>query len=489
VEVTVYLRRAAPLAGQRDPAGHAPARVRRQELATRHGATAADVAAVEAFAVEQGLEIVRSEPGQRRVVLAGTAAALGAAFGVELGRYDHPAGNFRGRSGPVHVPSRLADVIEGVFGLDDRPQARPRLRRHAGSARPADTGGGAGLTPLQVAQAYRFPGGSTGSGQCIGIIELGGGYDPVDLDVYFRGLGLTPPGVSAVSVDGATNSPTGDENGPDVEVMLDIEVAGAVAPDASIVVYFAPNDDRGFLDAVTTAVHDTTHRPSVISISWGAAESRWSAQAMASMDQAFQDAAAAGVTVCCASGDDGSADGVDDGLAHADFPASSPFTLACGGTRLDVTAGAASEAVWNDEFGATGGGVSDAFDLPAWQAGIGAPASANPGGRVGRGVPDVSSNADPATGYLIRAEGKPMQVGGTSAAAPLWAGLIARLNELVEEPLGYLNPQFQGLLEQADVTRDVTGGNNGAYAARSGWDACTGWGSPDGEAWAAALIY
>ena len=157
------------------------------------------------------------------------------------------------------------------------------------------------------------------------MIELGGGYRPADLDAYFKSLGLTTPVVTAVSVDHLQNTPTGDANGPDGEVMLDIEVIGAIAPQAKIAVYFAPNTDAGFLDAITTAIHDTTNQPSVISISWGGAESTWTSQAMTAMDEAFQAAAALGITVCAASGDNGSSDAVSDGGDHVDFPASSPF--------------------------------------------------------------------------------------------------------------------------------------------------------------------
>jgi kumamolisin len=254
-----------------------------------------------------------------------------------------------------------------------------------------------------------------------------------------------------------------------------------VAPKASLVVYFAPNTDRGFLDAVTSAVHDTTHRPSLLSISWGGPESSWTQQAMTALDGAFQDAALAGVTVLCAAGDDGSSDGLKDGKAHADFPASSPHALACGGTRLEASGNAiASEVVWNDPgHGATGGGVSDVFPLPDWQRASHVPVSANPHGGPGRGVPDVAGDADPATGYEIRVDGRNTVVGGTSAVAPLYAGLLARINQRLGKPVGFLNPVLYGA---SGVCRDVTEGSNGAYAAGPGWDACTGLGSIDGAA-------
>ena len=237
-----------------------------------------------------------------------------------------------------------------------------------------------------------------------------------DLNSYFSTLGVPVPSVVSVSVDGGTNRPTGSPDGPDGEVMLDIEVAGAIAPGARIVVYFAPNTSQGFLDAVTQAVHDTVNKPSVISISWGGAESTWTGQAFQQFDQAFQDAAALGVTVCIAAGDSGSSDGVDDRQAHVDFPASSPNALACGGTRLNATLTAiSSEVVWNDpNDGSTGGGISDHFPAPAYQENAGVQPSANATKRIGRGVPDVAANADPATGYSIRVDGQDTVVGGTS---------------------------------------------------------------------------
>jgi kumamolisin len=326
-----------------------------------------------------------------------------------------------------------------------------------------------------VANLYDFPAGLDGSGQCIAIIELGGGYRTADLDAYFKGLGLTTPKVTAVLVDGGKNSPSLPWSA-DAEVMLDIEIAGAVAPGAAIAVYFAPNSEQGFIDAVGAAVHDAVNKPSVISISWGAPESEWTPEGLAAMDAAFQAAAALGVTVCCAAGDAGSGDqkpdnGAPDGLAHADFPASSPYALACGGTRLTAAGHAiASETVWDDDptSSATGGGVSDVFDLPDWQAGAGVPPSTNPGARIGRGVPDVAGNASPATGYRVRVDYLSFVIGGTSAVAPLWAGLVARLNQQLAQPVGWLNPLLYGPVAGSGAFHDITSGNNGGYAARAG---------------------
>jgi len=394
---------------------------------------------------------------------------------------------FRGRAGPVYTPTELSELVHAVLGLDNRPQARTHFRPLLPGQATVSS-----YTPPQLAKIYDFPQQLDGTGQSIALIELGGGFNQSDIDSYFAGLGIKPPKVVAVSVDGATNAPTGDPAGPDGEIMLDIEVAGSVAPGAQITVYFAPNTDKGFLDAITTAVHDAQNKPSVISISWGSAESTWTSQAMQSFNQAFQDASTMGITVCVASGDSGSSDGETDGLAHVDFPASAPYALGCGGTRINSNAGAiTSEVVWNDQSiggGATGGGVSDVFPLPAWQTNAGVPPSANPGGQAGRGVPDVSGDADPATGYAVRVDGQSTVYGGTSAVAPLWASLFALLNQKLGSPVGYVNTFFydklvfrssSGVKEQG--FDDITQGNNGVYKAGLGWDPCTGLGSPDGS--------
>jgi kumamolisin len=490
VTVTVLVRRGST-ATRVQPAmlgGRAPI-VSRETFAAANRADSDDLAQVEAFARSQGLTVVETSPARSNVVLSGRAADASAAFAVELSEYRHPGGTFRGRTGPVWLPSGLEPLVEGVFGLDSRPQARPPFR----IADPAAVI--ASFAPTEVASLYRFPAEATGAGQCVGIIELGGGYEQSDLERFFAGLGQAVPSVTAVAVDGGTNAPTGDPSGADGEVMLDIEIVGAVAPDARIAVYFAPNTDQGFIDAVTTAVHDQTNAPSVISISWGGPESSWTLQAQRALDQALADAAGLGVTVCIASGDNGAGDGVGDGRAHVDFPASSPHALACGGTHLQAAGSAiVSETVWNSgaSGGATGGGISDTFDLPAWQQAAGVPSSVNSDHRVGRGVPDLAGDADPATGYRVEVDGREMTIGGTSAVAPLWAGLIALINQQLGRPVGYLNPLLYALPSTSGAFDDITSGNNilpGApgYDARAGWDACTGLGTPNGEALLQAL--
>lgn len=446
----------------------------REEFAATHGANPADLDQVAAFARDHGLTVIETSGPRCTVRLSGTVEAFSRAFGVELHQYEGPGGRYRGRSGPIQVPANLRDIVQGVFGLDDRPVAQPRFVIAANVV----------YSPLQIAQLYDFPPGTDGQGQCIALIELGGGYKTDDLTAYFAGLGVTAPTVETVAVDGAGNTPVGNPNSADGEVVLDIEVAGAVAPGAKIAVYFAPNTDAGFLDAITTAVHDTTNAPSVISISWGQSEDQWSDQALSAMDQAFQAASALGVSVFCASGDDGSNDGATDGQAHVDFPASSPHVTGCGGTHL-VSTGTTigQEVAWPN----SGGGISDHFDRPSYQSATTMPPPANASAKAGRGVPDVAGNADPQTGYLVRVDGQQLIFGGTSAVAPLWAGLTARLNQKLGKPVGFLNTHIYNLPTSAGAFRDIVSGSNGAYQAANGWDACTGWGSPDGARLVTAL--
>jgi kumamolisin len=461
----------------------------REELEDQLGADPHDLAEVVAFAQAHDLVVVHTSAAQRSVQLAGTAAAFSAAFGTQLAQYSSPEGTYRGRSGPVTVPTLLDGIVQGVFGLDDRPQAQAHFQ-----VRPRPTSGAIqahavaqSFTPPQLAQLYNFPTGLDGSGQCIAIIELGGGFKPADLTTYFTKLKLPVPKVKVVSVGGARNQPT-NANSADGEVLLDIEVAAAVAPKAQLVVYFAPNTSQGFLNAITTAIHDKVNKPSVISISWGGPESTWTAQALDQFNEAFQEAALLGITVCCAAGDNGSADGVADGQPHADFPASSPFALACGGTKLTATGHTiSSEVVWNEGTdSATGGGISAHFAVPDYQRSLKFPTPL-PVAKPGRGLPDVAGDADPSTGYQVRVDGQELVIGGTSAVAPLWAGLLALLNQQLPKPVGFLNPLLYGSLAGKKVCRDITSGNNGAYAAAPGWDACTGWGSPQGNNLLAAL--
>lgn len=468
VQVTLVLRRRSPLPDA--------TRVDPTTFADRYGAGPADVAAVTSAMRGAGLDVVEADPRSRRVRVEGSVGDLEAVFGAQLHTTRIGDRTFRTRSGGLSVPAALDGIVVAVLGLDNRPQA---ATRHLVAPRAAVS---ASYSPLQLASTYQFPQ-SDGSGQTIAIIELGGGFGQSDLDSYFGGLGVPTPTVTAVAVDGAANQPGSDPNGADGEVLLDIEVAGAIAPAAHLVVYFAPNTDAGFHDAIATAAH-ATPTPAAISISWGQSEDQWSQQARTALDSACADAGALGVVVLAAAGDNGSSDNQSPG-SHADFPASSPNVVGCGGTTLHTSGSTVTETVWNDggQGGATGGGISDVFALPAWQQTAGVPAK--PGTTVpGRGVPDVAGNADPQTGYDVLVDGQQMVIGGTSAVAPLWAGLIARLATLAGGQLGPALPKlYAGVRPGQSPTglRDITQGSNGAYSAAAGWDPCTGLGVPAGQ--------
>lgn len=471
----------------------------RGEFALRYGASPADFQRLEEFAREFNLKVVDRHAGQRSMRLAGTAQAMQAAFGVKLESAELGRLKFRHRTGPIQLPAEIAPLIEGVFGLDNRPVVRPhfQFKPFPKGKQPRAAGGPRPFTPLEVANLYNFPPNLDGDGQCIGILEFGGGYDPKELNNYFAQLGVAPPEVTDVSVDGGQNSPTGDPQSADGEVVLDIEVSGAIAPKAVIAVYFAPNTDAGFLDALRAAVHDSTRKPSIISISWGGPETESTQQSLQDFDAACQEAAAMGVTICVAAGDHGADDTQSPSRrATVDFPASSPHVLACGGTHLEANSSSiALETVWNTHDGwATGGGVSAVFPLPEWQANANVPPSVNPGGNKGRGVPDVAGDADANTGYIVLVDGSEGASGGTSAVAPLWSALIARLNQGLGKPVGFINSLLYQPPANTQGFRDVTQGNNGSfssdkefYSAGPGWDACTGWGSPNGAALFKAL--
>src|SRR5579864_9456502 len=313
-EVTLVLRRRAELP---DDVIAGPGVLTSDELAERYCPDPADVALVTQVMQSRGLEVTEVQPATRRIKVAGTLADLSSTFGTTLSQVSSADATgrqvtHRQRQGPLYVPAALDSVVTAVLGLDTRPAARPHYRPRAAAAR------GTSYPPNEVANIYQFPPGTTGAGQTVAVIELGGGFSTSDLTSYFGGLGLAVPSITAVSVDGAANAPGSDPNGADVEVALDVQVIGAAAPGAAQLVYFAPNSDQGFVDAISEEAA-ATPAPVAISISWGQSEDSWTAQGRSAMDTAMADAAALGITVCVAAGDNGSGDAVDDGQPHVDF--------------------------------------------------------------------------------------------------------------------------------------------------------------------------
>lgn len=467
------------------------------ELEQQHGASKEDLDAIEHFAQQHDLTVVHRSALERSVVLKGKLGDLLAAFHADVQIYHHATGTYRGRRGEITMPDTISHIVTGVFGFDTRPKHRAPHRQK--SAAHSGPGGQNGVAATDYAKRYNFPasaGGVTldGTGQTIAIIELGGGFRSTDLAMFFKEIGVPAPKVAAISVDHAGNHPTSADSA-DGEVMLDIEVAGAVAPKAQIAVYFAPNDgDKGFLDAISAAVHDTQRKPGVISISWGGPEVSTDQQGIQAYHEIFAAAGALGITVCIASGDHGTADQDSahwDGQIHVDHPACDDLVLGCGGTQID----GGKDVVWNDgtPFNvnaaggggwASGGGISQVFAVPAYQQSLKMPPSVMPGGKAGRGVPDIAMSA---TNYFTRVDRSEGASGGTSAVAPLMAGLVARLNQAKKANVGFLNP-FLYASAAKGVVSDVTAGTNAiegttkGYEAVPGWDPCTGLGTPDGSA-------
>jgi kumamolisin len=521
--VSVYLRSDPEATAPFDPAVEAerPPHQRRYlshpEAEHAYGAAERELQAVSGFAATHGLSVTATNRLARRLRLSGSAAQLEAAFGVTLHTVSLGGATFRTHDGPVRLPPEIAPFIEAVFGLDNRPFAArpPRLADpatqaaigawHRAGGASANTALPAGsFLPPQVAQLYDFPS-TAAAGQTVAVFAFNGpgtpgGYDPAVLADYFSAdLGLPTPEITDVTVLGPGNSPGDGTNPNDAspEVYLDLSIVGSLATGARIVVYFTEFTEQGWVDALTEASTDATQDPDVISISYGNPENgagtAWTAAAINQVNQAFAAAAARGKTITAAAGDNGATDGIT-GAVHVDFPAASPWVLACGGTRL-VAAGTSitAETVWNDLAagnGASGGGISEVFPVPSWQAPVTLPLNASTQ-RPGRGVPDVASLADPQTPFVVAQPGGPGGVGGTSAAAPLWASLIARVNAgLGSTPVGFLNPHLYGLA--TNPLRDIVTGSNRAgagpgYGAGPGWDACTGLGAPGGTSLAAAL--
>jgi kumamolisin len=461
LRLTIVLKPSQPV----DPLRHVRggAALSHAQYKAQHGTDTKVIEQLRHFATAHGLHMEPPDPGMNQVVLTGTMKQGRAAFQPDqLGIYEANGHRFVSRSGHLHLPEALADHVVAIMGFDQRPVAHTHYRHRGPHAQAAHSQ--VSYLPKQVATRYSFPAG-TGLGQTIALIELGGGYTASQIASYFTKTGIHRTGtLTAVSVDGATNSP-GNPSGPDGEVQLDIEVAGAIAPAANIVVYFAPNQGSGFQDAIATALADTTHSPSVMSISWGGPENGYAPQDLDAINQTLAKAVALGVTVCVASGDQGASDGAPHGK-HVDFPASSPYVLGCGGTTLPAHG---TETAWNTPGGgATGGGYSVEFSKATWQVG---------NAQSHRGVPDVAGDADPDTGYEVSVDGASTVIGGTSAVAPLWAGLVATLNQIDSKRYGFINP---ALYANPGALTDITTGNNNGYNATKGWDPVTGLGSPIG---------
>ncbi len=494
-------------------AGQRPARrtyLTHDEYNRRYGASRADVERVREFAAANQLEVISAHLPGRLVELAGPAENFCRAFAFQFAPVLHGEQQLQRPEESVRVPDALQGIVEGIFGLDELPKFHRRSRASLAMAKEdseAQRGTGDQAAESEIAvvsKTYQFPPKARGAGQSIAIILLGGGFYEEDMRLFF---GDRLPKIRVVELAGATNNPAPraavnqfldalakqESSGLSpamsnkvwwtLEATVDLQLAGSFAPDAQLVVYFAPNDERGKIDALTAALTDEENAPSVISCSWGMRESDAKKNYLDAVEKIFQLAATKGISICYSSGDSGADQREKEGPPHVHYPASSPHVLACGGTQLSIATPERPQAAWNESHGstilATGGGYSQHFPQPTWQ-------SLPPDAPTGRGVPDVAGKADYASYYHCTLVGRTIRGGGTSAAVPMWAALLARLNQALGHRVGWLTP----LLYQEDFAKtleDIDRGGNGYYQTTQGWDPCTGRGTPLGQALLKAL--
>jgi kumamolisin len=439
--------------------------VERSALKSQTDADPADLERLRAYCEGLGITIVTVH--WRSVVVSGPIDRLVEAFGATVAIFlDGNGRRFRHRSAALHVPHEIAALARGAFGLHQWPRSSRLgpLQRHSTP-----------LTASDIVKRYEFPDGD-GSGQTIGVLQFRGEFRADDFDRCMQAQGVTSAHPIVKRVDDAALQHS-VETTKDLEAALDSQIIGALAPGARVVIYQAPDDERGFLDAIRTALFDEEYQPSILSISYGFPERLWTPAAIDVLDELFTAASLLGVTVFCSSGDNGAELDLD-GKPHVLAPASSPFVHACGATTIVSDSAGEREVAWEK----TGGGFSEHFAVPPWQSVVRSVAAENKLDE-GRGVPDVAAQETP--GYFVYLDGVELALGGTSAVAPLWAALAARLNQRLGAPIGFFSPLLYG--ERQKVLRDVTDGNNGRFQARAGWNPCTGLGVPLGGALEAAL--
>ncbi|MFI6847180.1 protease pro-enzyme activation domain-containing protein [Kitasatospora sp. NBC_00085] len=460
-----------------------------QQFTERFGPTQAGVEQVKSYLAAQGLTVSGVSDNRQVVNAHGTAEQIAKAFGTHESAYLDPQQQrtFFANDAAASVPADLADVVQGISGLNNHTVRTTRnVKPSSTPAAPnATTAAPSGFGPGQYDGAYNLDKtGADGTGVTVALWEFDG-YSANNLKTYDSQYGLTGPAVSTVSVDGANyDSKPGEGQG---EVELDSEIVRGVAPKATQLVYEAPNSDQGEIDMAAKIVAD--NRVSVISISWGSCEPDTTASSMTAVDNSFKQAAAQGISIFSASGDDGSRDCTrstsGSSVKAVDFPASSPHQTGVGGTNLKVSGSAySSESAWST----AGGGVSTVFPKPSWQTGTGVTGTM-------RTVPDVSSNADPASGFAIYTAGGWQVYGGTSAAAPLWSGYAAQFNQKAKaagQPvLGEASPKLYAVANSSSygtTFHDVTTGKNQDFSTKAGYDQVTGWGSPIADALNTALL-
>ena len=513
IDVTVVLRpgtavTAAPTRGARRGRG----RMSREQLASQFGASAEDIALVEQFAADHDLTVIDTSTAQRRVTLSGRCSDIEDAFQLRMHWYDHDFHPHRGFEETPAIPEELHEVVTAVLGISDKPQAKVEVPAAAAVVATE------AMTVSNLRTLYGFPAAHRGKGEVVAVLLLGGGFYTQDIREFVTSLKLPLPEITTDGVNKRGNKPCDVETLDGyvnwinkgtkinafelmeslwtVECTQDVELIAGLAPEADILVMFAPNTDSGITNALA-AILDHPSEPTVLSISWSQTERSASDTFAAAVEEELALLAHAGVTLCCASGDRGSYNG--EKAPSVAYPASSPYALACGGTTLTTDGKSIlDETVWNaplnGQKAASGGGASARVPTPSWQSTCKVPDTGLDGG--GRGVPDVASVADPSTGALMYMGSGTVPSAGTSAAAPLWGAFIACVNSARTDPLGYVTPDLYAIsaAKGSSCLRPIVKGNNdidtddGTFTAHDGWNPCGGLGSPVGDGLFAELV-
>lgn len=474
----------AVIAGTQTVLGH-------DEYVYQFGAVKDEVTLVLDWATSNGLIVEETNIDSATTKLSGTAEQFNNIFNISLQTVIENNREYITHIGNIIIPTNIDAVVDLILGLDNSMSFSHNAILETTTG-PIDSNLISSPTPVDLASAYKFPRapGSDlvqGNGVCVAIIELGGGWTTQNLTSTFGRIGQPNPTVIDVSVDGGVNDGGADVNSSG-EVMLDIYCVGAVVPAAKIAMYFAPNTYQGFIDTIITPTNDTVNNPSVISVSWGTTDTNWGSVNRNAFEAAFAAAVVKGITVFVAAGDYGVRALSSSATYTVQYPGTSPYVVCAGGTVISINNdySIASEIPWGTSGGSTagGGGVSGIFGIPTWQTGFNS--KLYPGGTVsaltGRGIPDVSAMATGYTFYYGAGNATGTFV-GTSATAPLLAGMMARLNQLSERRIGFVNSDWYAVRTTAfndQITGDNHGGNAVGYMADTGWDAATGLGSPIG---------
>ena len=373
--------------------------------------------------------------------------------------------SYLAHSSPLCLPAHIATCIMYVSGLTIEEKFETRTPTLPQATHEEQTGWDYGFSLPALGAYYNFPTDVSGKGECIAIVELGGEFKTSDITKYFKAVNLPKPAIKVVGTP-----PKPKSIAANTEVTLDIQIASALAPNATIVVYYA----KTILDALRLIINDKENRPSVVSISWAAEEGYYSESQLEEFDHVLYEAALLGITIIAASGDYGAFNRQQ--YLNVSMPSSHPYVLGCGGTMPWIEDDEIKkEVVWNESEGksSSGGGFSDVYATPEYQTNA-------IGHCPERGVPDISAFSGSENGYQIIFNGKRMVIGGTSAATPLWAALVALMNEKLGYRLGFANELFYKLMGSEGFNQ-ILYGNNQYYSAGPNWNPCTGLGSPNGN--------